>query len=364
MAAIFGTILNVVRKIGKPVANAINGVIQSLDADGAGRVSVLNRMRLLNGRGLARADDLLRPLNKGEGYINFLGDNGVSAEEADEAAAVYTAEQARGLNVMLNEIPFYSDDEFTVVLSQSMSISVPPQVSLVQNLCLSPIMNLCGHLVNLARQYRIMRVDAVMLQVMQQNEVYSTRRVAYNPVVTAHDMQEMVTDLERYYADPQYTPVGGRARFFHTDDSTEPIVINGVEYEAGTFRQYVTLQNRIEALPVSKNVDELPERTLGIAQPGMVEVGMRADIASSPVYHPGMEYIGLCYAADFISDEGVHVARDRIMSTMPVYGTFYYTISNQFDKPVDQILTIKYSITCKQRVDGSTYLDPDREPIL
>ena len=94
-------------------------------------------MRLLNGRGLARADDLLRPLNKGEGYINFLGDNGVSAEEADEAAAVYTAEQARGLNVMLNEIPFYSDDEFTVVLSQSMSISVPPQVSLVQNLCLS-----------------------------------------------------------------------------------------------------------------------------------------------------------------------------------------------------------------------------------
>ena len=289
-----------------------------------------------------------------------------SQEEKETAAVVSSAVRARDMNVMLNEIPFYADDEFNVVLSQSISVTVPSGSSLVDALFLSPVMNLGGSLSNLARQFAVMRVNAVMLQVSRQNRVYSTVVLAYSPTLSRDDITEMTTDLDRFYRTPDYVAIGARVQYFTASarqDAT-PVEIGGQQVSRLDFDAFTTTQNRIKRLPISSDVAALPNSTLGVAQPGFLPCPMASTVPRNPVYRAGMDYVSLDFARDFISDDGAHMALADANMYMPVYGKFYYTLSNTYADPVDQILTIRYDMTCKHRVDGSTYRAPSALPLL
>lgn len=378
---IFDTILNGIRRFGKPIANVINGVIQSLDATGEGRYRVMNDIRLARGLPILTLDGYPKTLASGEenAYMRVLGE--ASADEREEAAAVYTAEQARGMNVILNEIPFFSNQDYDIVLNQSYSITVPTYSGIVQEIYANPLMNLGGRLVNLAQEYRVMRVNSIEIRLERQNEIYSTRVISYNPVITKRDRNEMINDLEQYYANgpnvPENTnpkkinPLGSRTLFFYgstdlTQEQKELLQAKLEGYEIHDFVSYVRTTNKLQELAVSKTVEQLPESTLGIAQPGMRLVGMTKQMNTNPVYYPGMEYVALDYTDGFLVDNNGKLVPDRNMvsSQMPVYGAFYMFFSNMFNKDVDQILTIQYHLTCKQRIDGSTYNDPDGDPLL
>ena len=358
--AILSTILNILRTVGKPVANAINGVIQSLDADGNGRLHAINAMRQQDGRPLLTTNAMRGNLRD---VVTVLGD--ATPDESDAASAAVAAQHARDLNIMLHEIPFFEMDEYAIELRQSVAVAIPSNASLIASVCLSPVMNLGGILSNLARQFAVMRVNGVFLEVAQQNQIYSTVELAYDPTVSRADIDDMTTDLEGFYADGKEA-FGTRITYYTASAGQVPgqVEINGAAYEQGSFSTYTTRLNRIKRTVTAARAATLPDSTLGIAQPGFRLCPMSSVMPSSPVYFSGMQYIGLEYARDFIGAQGEHMEMNDADSQMPVYGKFYYAMSNTYAQPVDQILTVRYNITCKYRRDGATYQNPDETAFL
>lgn len=263
---------------------------------------------------------------------------------------------------MLNEIPFAAMDEYAVELRQSVSVAIPSNSSLIAAVYLSPVMNLGGMLSNLAQQYALMRIDGVSLEVAQQNQIYSTVEIAYDPTLAKADIAEMLSDLTRFYADGN-TPFGVRIAYFTSSAGATAgqVEINGITYQQKDFATYTNALNRIKRSMAAQRASALPDSAMTIAQPGFRLCPMANTMPADPIYRPGMEYVALEYAADFITDDG-HMQLADADSPMPVYGKFYYAMSNTYEQPVDQILTVRYSITCKHRRDGSSYRTPSGEP--
>lgn len=370
--AFFSKVFNVIKKVGKPILNSINAVVQSLDDNGRQKTfaEILAGIKHPIGGGMVNPflnvqslDGTMRPLDA------------ATDEERQQVQTIYAAEQAHAMNVILNEIPFFDYKEYEFTLTQSFAVTVPSQTSLIQTIYANPLMNLGGKLINLAAQFEVMRVNGISLCIQQQNEFYSTRQVAYSSVIKSEDREEMLRDLEQYYengpnvaenANPnKITPVGAKSLFFYATDSMteqerQEIQRRNPTLHIGEFSQFVDLSNKITTLENSSNVAELERSTLVVPEPTMRMLAMKRGIATNPVYCAGMEYISLDYTDGYYVEKeyGYGPDRDRIESLMPVYGKFYFYLSNRFEKAVDQIVDISYSITCRYPISSATYTTP------
>lgn len=345
------TVFNVVKNVGKPLLDSINNIVQSLDGDGAQRERLARRYGLTTmlfpPRGQASLpaglidglDHEVRPL--------------ASDEERDAVNVVYAIEKVRELNVLQEEIPFLGFDEYEFVVAQSFELIVPSRLSVVQTNMCSPVMNLGAKFLSLAQKFRVFKVVGVEFDVSFQNQNYSTQTIAYDPLITEANIEEMQRDLLDYMQGTAASATGHRVVYFHSDTQGQapPLPTGKPIYE---FRAYTGVLSKIKALPTAKDYGQLVAGSLAVEQPSYVLAGMRREVAASPVVHPGMSFVQTSYAADFQKTFAQN-GQDINMKQMPVFGKFHYAVSNTFEQAIQMITTIKYRVVLKRSIDDSTY---------
>lgn len=351
-------ILDIVRKVGKPFMNVVNGLVQSLDADGTGRERVARRYGLT-----IPLSSTTIPIQNSTGVnYDLVGQVGVQGrgmipldDEATAAAdALFAMEQVRNMNVLLNEIPWLGYDEFTFTVSQSYQFSVPYKASAIQTHFCSPMMNLGEKFLDLARNYRVFKVDGVALNVAFQNQNYSTQTVGYDAIVTKDNIRRLQSSLKEMWASggSEKYATGHDLEYFSAKANETPAVpdVDAV----GTLGDYLFLLDRIQKLPSAKQFGQLVPAQLGIGQPSFRLVALSDSFPSLPVQNTGTEYLSFDYADDFFDPTAQHA------DYMPVYGKFFFAVSNLFQQTVDVITTIEYRLTCKRRVEKVRYSPADK----
>lgn len=344
-------IWNLIKNIGKPIANVINGIIQSLDESGQGREEIARRYGLIGGRynyDVRPLDIQTRPLEE------------MTPEEQEAASALFAIEKVKEMNILLKEIPLLGFDEYIFENAQSYELIVPSGISVVQSHFCSPVMNLGARFLKIATEYRAFKVLGIQLDVSFQNQNYSTQTIAYDTLVTKANQREMQSDIFNYMNGTAPYATGHRVIYFRsTNEGESPVLPDGSTPES--LGAYMNVLARIKSLPTVQDYGQLVAGNLAIENPSYVMVGMRPGVVSSPEIHAGMSYFQTSYALDFFkkfSTDGQEINFEQ----MPVFGKFHYAISNNFTEPIRLITTLKYKFACKRHINSSTYMNLSNDP--
>lgn len=359
MAAIFGTIFNAIKTIGKPILNTVNSLVQSLDADGS------DRQRMFR-QGWGRNSPLISGLGGGFTPLGGMraldmnsdkGEVAIAEEDQEVLNTAYVIKKVREMNVMINEIPFLGYDEFSVPVTQSYSVTIPSGLSLIATNFCSPAMNLGKKFVALSKDYRLFRVDKLRYTVDFQNQNFSTQTVAYDPIITKQNKKTMQEDIQKYtLKNTEETPSGQDVVYFQA-------YLNGNVPAPGnrpthTQSEYMALVGRIKTLPTSSEFNQLVNGAIEYEQPGFTLVGMTTTTPAPSVIYSGMQYSTFDFTENML-ERSEEAFESMGVQQMPVYGKFHFCLSNTFKEPVDIITTVEYMLTCKRNVQRATYLEED-----
>lgn len=294
--------------------------------------------------------------------VRALGDETQpSLQEEVATTALYEVQRALHMNNLIKELPFISYDEFVMPLEQSYSVTIPSNTSLVQiNYC-CPIMNFGNQFQTLINDFYVYKVTGIELTVNLQNQLYSTQTIAYDPVISADDiasMQRDLTNLSLPDSDMASAATGHMVHYFTTDinDNDPGFDINGKRM--GTTSEYLRVLSEIKKLD---NATQFPNGTpgqMGVTGPSFRLVAMRPDHVSNPVQQDSNSFLAFDAARGFFDKMPVGNTALFHVEQMPVFGKFYYTLSNTFEKTVDLITGIKCVVVCKRRKSSGGYLPP------
>lgn len=352
-------LVNLVRTIGKPIANVINGIIQSLDDSGKGREEIARRYGIV-GRFNGDIDRYRFPSETTSLDYRTVPLDDMTPEEREAASALFAIDRVREMNILLKEIPLLGYDEYIFEDAQSYELVIPSGLSVVQSHFCSPIMNLGAKFLKIATEYRAFKVLGVQLDVSFQNQNYSTQTIAYDTLVTKANQREMQNDLLGYMTGRGQYATGHRVIYFRsTNEGPDPVLPDGSAPES--LSAYMNVLSRIKSLPTAKDYGQLVAGNLAIENPSYVMVGMRPGVVSSPEIHAGMSYFQTSYALDFfkkIATDGDNINIEQ----MPVFGKFHYAVSNNFTEPIRLITTLKYKFSCKRHINSATYTVMNNDP--
>lgn len=272
--------------------------------------------------------------------------------------ALYETQKALRMNELIKELPFVTFDSFNIFVDQSYQVTIPSGMSIVQTNYCSPIMNLGQNFKDLIDEYLVYKVAGIEVTINMQNQNYSTQTIAYDPMVTHDDIVTMQEDLGRLAtgADPSTAATGHMVKYYWGSvTATDPNVRDPNGREIGTINEYLRALSDITSL---ENATKYPIGTaaaMGIEGPSFRLISMRPDRTSNPVEQDPNSYLSFDAARDFFKQ--FEQSNDTFyVNQMPVFGKFYFALSNLFEKDVDLITGIKYHLVCKRRRPGKGYL--------
>lgn len=352
--------MNIVTGIAKLV-HGISGMF--LDDSEYGRsqaiVALSQSPTLLNG--IPWAQDKSGLVKAGAGIIPLDGKK-MTAEEAAAMSAMYDLQKALYMNENIEELPFTGFESYPIRLTQSYTLTIPSNTSLVETTYCSPLMNLGEQFKKLSHEYMMYKVIAVKVSIDLQNQNYSTPIFGYDPILSQEDIQTMQNDLWNLSENPANagnTATGHKLQYYYATlkvQNEEPGKVgpNGQKLE-GTGK-YTRALSDIKSLASSVQYGITEPAAMGMRGPSFRLISMRDDHVSNPVQQSPHKYLSFDGAHYFFEKNTGATDKEIYVAQMPVYGKFHFALSNTFTSNVDLITTVEYTIVCKRKKPASGYL--------